>query len=299
MGVRFKKEKVDKSDFKFTEGFIQESLSGFFAPNSIKYDLDGLYVFDWESDKLLETRSGYIYEFEIKISKADFKNDFKHKVDKHIILEGPEKYPDKYLPKYYERLEESRKNGGRAEEYFHRWADESKMYLVDGHKRPNYFYYATPPDLIKAEDVPEYAGLAYINEWGVISIIKKAPCLHKEKISDADLNLGEKFYYNMDSWRRKCKKTKEEAILWREKFEAELDSKGQKVAYKDMEAELEMYKKSCQQLAEEKQKSNNQLHRDLYHQNIMVRNLARELQKYNPKFDFFGFEKELFGDVSD
>ena len=85
MGIRHTIKKEDK-DFKFSEGFIQESLSRFFSPNSVKYDLDGLYVFDWESDKLLETRSGYIYEFEIKISKADFKNDFKHKKEKHIIL---------------------------------------------------------------------------------------------------------------------------------------------------------------------------------------------------------------------
>ena len=99
------------TDFKFSEGFIQDALNGFFAYNSVKYNIDGLYIFDWESDKLLETKSGYIYEFEIKISKADYKNDFKHKKDKHIILAGEEGYGDKYLPRYYEFLEENRKRG--------------------------------------------------------------------------------------------------------------------------------------------------------------------------------------------
>ena len=78
------------TDFKFSEEFIQTALNDFFSYSSVKYNIDGLYVFDWESDKLLETKSGYIYEFEIKISKADFKNDFKHKKDKHI--KGQDRY---------------------------------------------------------------------------------------------------------------------------------------------------------------------------------------------------------------
>ena len=127
------------TDFKFSEGFIQDALNGFFAYNSVKYNIDGLYVFDWESDKLLETKSGYIYEFEIKISKADYKNDFKHKKDKHIILAGEERYGDKYLPRYYEFLEENRKRGNWCEQNFIKSASNNPHYLVGGHKRPNYF----------------------------------------------------------------------------------------------------------------------------------------------------------------
>ena len=102
MGVRYGNGKTEEDkDFKYTEEFMQAKLSNFFARNSVKYDVDGLYIFDWESDKLIETRAGLIYEFEIKVSKSDFKNDFKHKKDKHIILEGEERYGQKYLPKYY------------------------------------------------------------------------------------------------------------------------------------------------------------------------------------------------------
>ena len=50
------------NNFKFSEEFIQEALNHFFAINSVKYNIDGLYVFGWESDKLLETKSGYIYD---------------------------------------------------------------------------------------------------------------------------------------------------------------------------------------------------------------------------------------------
>ena len=221
------RKKNTDTDFKFSESFIQEALNGFFAYNSIKYNIDGLYVFDWESDKLLETKSGYIYEFEIKISKADYKNDFKHKKDKHIILAGEEGYGDKYLPRYYEFLEENRKIGNWCEQNFIKSASNNPYYLVGGHKRPNYFYYAVPTDLINVDDVPEYAGLIYVDENKRLTIKKQAPKLHKEKYSDSDLNLGEKFYYNMVNWRNKCNNALKESNSWREKFLEEIDSKDQ------------------------------------------------------------------------
>ena len=286
---------MEEDNFKYTEEFMQAKLSNFFARNSVKYDLDGLYVFEWESDKFIETRSGLIYEFEVKISKADFKNDFKHKQDKHIILEGEEHYGDKYLPKYYEYLKANEKYGEWATKSFHKYADESPRYLVGGHKRPNYFYYCTPPGMIDESDVPSYAGLVYIDKAGLIRIVKKAPKLHNEKISDADLNLGEKFYYNMDSWRTKCKKAIESGDMWKEKFEAELEEHGQGRAYKDLEDELEAYRKSYHELSERSKMSEQQLHRDLYHQNVMVHRLIRELQKYNPQFNYWELEGEVFG----
>ena len=88
MGRKIKTEEKTEN-FNFTEEYIQKKLDGFFAESTKKYVIENLYVFSWESDKLIETRSGLIYEFEIKVSKADFKNDFKKK-DKHVILEGKE-----------------------------------------------------------------------------------------------------------------------------------------------------------------------------------------------------------------
>ena len=294
MGIRKKTEEV--KDFKYTEEFMQEKLSNFFARNSVKYDIDGLYIFGWESDKFIETRAGLIYEFEVKISKADFKNDFKHKKDKHIILEGEEKYGDKYLPKYYELLEEAKSRGERAVAGFKRYYDGNPYYLVGGHKRPNYFYYCTPPDMITVEDVPWYAGLVYIDKSGLITIKKKAPKLHNDKIKDDELGLGEKFYYNMDTWRMKCKQAWEDKKFWREKLEKELEDKGQGRAYKDLENELEGYKNAYHELSKDSKKSTAILRKDLFHQSTMVRALIREVQKYNPEFDYWAFEDGMFGD---
>ena len=39
-----------------------------------------------ESDYLCITKSGYIHEIEIKISRSDFANDFKHKKEKASIV---------------------------------------------------------------------------------------------------------------------------------------------------------------------------------------------------------------------
>lgn len=296
MGVyRLKPKREEDPNFKFTEEFIQESLNKFFSPNSVKYNIDGLYVFEWESDKLLETKSGYMYEFEIKVSRADFKNDFKHKREKHIILEGAEKYPDKYLPKYYELLDESRKRGGRAEEYFHRWADNSGAYLAEGHRRPNYFYYAVPTDLIKEDEVPQYAGLIYVNQWGGISAIKKAPCLHKDKYTDEELNFAEKFYYNMVHWRNKFKKEKREKEYSQKRLLQEIKAKGQGTAYADLERQYKELEKTHKEYVESRSKTDSQLHRDLYRQNMAVRLLAREVQKHDPNFNFWTWTDEHLG----
>lgn len=79
----------NKEDIKYSEESIQRALRYFFlSPSSVKYFTENLNVYNWESDVLKITRSGYAYEFEIKISRADFKNDFKHKKKKHTLLES-------------------------------------------------------------------------------------------------------------------------------------------------------------------------------------------------------------------
>jgi len=154
MGVKGNRSEV-KPEIKFTESKIQESLKNILSQP--RFLLKNLYVFGWESDLLILTQSGYWYEYEIKISRADFKNDFKHKADKHI--------------KYLQNVEYTRK--------------------------PNYFYYAVPENMISIDEVPEYAGLIYVTEYGSYRIIKHAPKLHKEKVDPNKLNLVDKFYCNM------------------------------------------------------------------------------------------------------
>lgn len=135
-----------------------------------EYTIENLYVFDWESDILFKTKAGYYYEVEIKISKADFKADFKKK-KKHIAL------------KY-------------------------KQYSHTLDLTPNYFYYCVPEELVDSvkDLVPEYAGLLCIeqgarNGWKYVHWIKEAPLLHKEKWTDEQLNLSKVFYYNYRTYK--------------------------------------------------------------------------------------------------
>ena len=73
-----------------TETDIQDILSiHFLTPNAKKYEMENLFVFGWESDYLCITKSDLIYECEIKISRSDFHNDFKHKtyfISKEITI---------------------------------------------------------------------------------------------------------------------------------------------------------------------------------------------------------------------
>jgi hypothetical protein len=96
-----------------------------------------------ECDVLSVSASGYVYEFEVKISKADFKKD-ETKTRKH------------------------------------------SLYKSSSEMMPNYFAYVCPQGLIKAPELPDYAGLYYLMEGGEINApflqeIVKPPLLHKFK----------------------------------------------------------------------------------------------------------------------
>lgn len=265
-----------QSNFKFTEEYIQKKLDGFFAESTKKYVLENLYVFSWESDKLIETRSGLIYEFEIKVSKSDFKNDF-NKKDKHIILEGKETHIptfDGLEPKYKERYE--------------------KHYLVSNFKKPNYFYYTVPEGLITVEEVPEYAGLIYIipddgeYHYTWFRIIKSAPKLHNEKYSDEDLNLGEKFYYNMLSWKDKFRQERKKQLL--------AEGADQKMTYAELldkynkaKKEINGYKALINQLDEQKK-----LHfENELNDREIIRAYRNKVNDFDKDFNCFEFENKV------
>lgn len=103
-----------------------------------------------ESDVLAISNTHYVKEYEIKISRSDFKADFK-KVAKHS--------------RYKKRMNTA-------------WP-----------KTPNKFFYVCPENLISVDEIPEYAGLIYIvtNPYSYPSgqltthTVKEAPYLHKDK----------------------------------------------------------------------------------------------------------------------
>jgi hypothetical protein len=56
--------------------------------------LNNVYIDDWECDIVEITKSGYLYEYEVKISVADFKQDARkrnHKATKHEVIQSGER----------------------------------------------------------------------------------------------------------------------------------------------------------------------------------------------------------------
>lgn len=98
-----------------------------------------------ECDVLSISKSDYIYEYEIKISRSDYKRDFIKEKHTHMINEKSTKT-----------------------------VKGEVVYLL-----PNYFTYVVPRDLISISEIPEYSGLIYFNEDLSFEVIKKPKLLHK------------------------------------------------------------------------------------------------------------------------
>lgn len=143
------------------------------------YTVSNIYFFGHpysETDFLVVQKSGYIYDIEVKVSRSDFKADFK-KVDKHSIL----------------RL------GGYTKPHRVGYKHEGKIKLarigeIIPFHPPNRFYYAVPEGLITKKEVPPYAGLLYIKPDGKVVKIKEAPLLTKVK-TPYEKVFANKFYY--------------------------------------------------------------------------------------------------------
>lgn len=156
---------------------IQGSLISRFDYN---YFICNAFVYYWECDLFIVTKSGYGVEFEIKLSRSDFKKDFTKKM-KHDTL-----------------------STGKCIKEF--WGGEKKEITLD---RPNRFYYVCPEGLIKPDEVPEYAGLIYfkmIYEYPCssdVKIIKNSKFIHKEKINYENILCKKYFYLWLDSRRGK------------------------------------------------------------------------------------------------
>lgn len=148
---------------KLTSKDIQKLLTEKYGQNS-RYAVPNIYVFryDWETDFFVQKENGYSYEFEIKISRSDFFADFK-KTTKHEILKTGKASPKSEFEKERQIL------------------------------RPNRMFYVTPFDLIKPEEVPQYAGLMYASQ-SYIKTVKNAPLIHKE-ILNLEIPLCRKFYF--------------------------------------------------------------------------------------------------------
>lgn len=142
--------------------------------------ITNVYVYRWESDVFSITRANRVTEFEVKISRSDFLADKKKERYRVLQAGGPCVF------------KKTRKG----------WSNQQQC-LIDAEYEttyspgmvPNYFYYACPPGLIDADEIPVKVGLFYVSDDGRTREIKKAKLLHSEPFKRT--LLLDKYYYRM------------------------------------------------------------------------------------------------------
>lgn len=133
-----------------------------------RYDLivpSCFYKGDVEADLYAIRKSGLVDEIEIKLTKADFKNDAKKTV------RFSDKIPDGINGEY---------NGYNS-------YDLKKYEALEKGKLTNYFWYLVPEGLLTVDDIPSWAGLMIIQQIRGhyrIKEVRSAKRLHKNKITE-------------------------------------------------------------------------------------------------------------------
>lgn len=169
-----------------------------------------------------------------------------------------------------------------------------KNYLVSNFKKPNYFYYAVPDGLITVDEVPEYAGLIYIipddgdYHFTWFRIAKQAPKLHNVKYSDDDLKLGEKFYYNMLSWKNKFRQEREKQLL--------TEGADQKMTYAEL---LDKYNKAkrevngCKAIINQLEEQKKLHFENELNDREIIRAYRKKVNGFDKGFNCFEFENNV------
>ena len=70
---------------------IQNVLYNYCSQKHHDYMIPNYHI-SYEADFVSVTKSGYINEYEIKCTRADFKAEFKHKIRKHKYLKKKEQF---------------------------------------------------------------------------------------------------------------------------------------------------------------------------------------------------------------
>lgn len=127
--------------------------------------LPNYYLGRYEMDVMRITRTGYLYEYEVKVSRSDFFADFRKE---HQVYE-------KWAPKGKQYREFRQKMGILP------IGLDSKHQQTQYGQRANRFFFVVPDSLIRPEECPTYAGLIYHQPNGRLLLIRNAPLLHKQK----------------------------------------------------------------------------------------------------------------------
>ena len=168
------------------ERTMQDQLKYLFSTHD--YKLCNTFIFPWESDFFAISNSGYSVEVEVKVSKADFRRDFTHKEGKHDLFCKRKSLA--FISNKYETF------GYGMKDCDGKWFQPKYTRItwsIPADNLPNKFFYACPQDLIKADEVPDYAGLIYSNN-DYCTIVKKAPFVHKVKRKFTETLLS-KYYH--------------------------------------------------------------------------------------------------------
>jgi NTP pyrophosphatase (non-canonical NTP hydrolase) len=190
--IRDKNGKIDQETKD-----IQKAIYFYCKCRNQEYMVSNKHLLRWfECDFLSITKSDFLTEFEIKQSRSDFRRDFTDKKVKHAWLEGK---------RATDLLIESDPSGKETvvESFSPNFIGSQQTIKMNDYIGPNYFYYVCPNSLIKFEEIPSYAGLIYVRENSTntpsLSIIKKAPLLHKVKVTeDTKISILKRFMY--DYW---------------------------------------------------------------------------------------------------
>jgi len=116
----------------------------------------------WECDLCTISKSGYLTEYEIKMSKADFRSDFKKKC----------------MGWGFTGI-----RGGINGKYKHELLSERNCV-------PKHFYFVIPEEIEESLDIPEYAGLITFGDRGNyihLNTKKLAPKLSKSKACEGTI----------------------------------------------------------------------------------------------------------------
>jgi hypothetical protein len=131
-----------------SEKIIQRSLFKFYNRLNHKLIVPNIYLHYSEADLITVQTSGYVNEIEIKLTKADFKRDFKKRKHQYML--------------------ESMKPGSRLH-------------------TPNYFWFCIPKTLLPKIDcdIPDNYGMILMDENGIYpEIYKRAKIMHRQKVTD-------------------------------------------------------------------------------------------------------------------
>jgi hypothetical protein len=177
---------------------IEKDIVHYLMQKNNKFVVPTIYMYDWESDIFCVSKSGYVVEYEIKISRGDFKADLKK--EKHLHISGAGALKESYWNKTWDATALNPPIiGERGVERIEEWKNDFKVYTRYYRNTPNRFYYCCPENLISVDEIPAHAGLIYAKlrrgSYDFLEV-KKAPVINKEKMKNFQWeSLAMKFFY--------------------------------------------------------------------------------------------------------